>query len=627
VDTPSTLLQLLRKYVRGAALMAVHQPPWERILRLDFQHPEFGHTAIVVELIGRWANLLLVRRVSSPSPPAPLPPGGEGRVLHTSSPSKGEGSGAHTSSPSEREGSGAHTSSPSKGEGSGAHTPSPSKGEGSGAHTPSPSEREGSGAHTPSPSKGEGSGAHTPSPSEGEGWGEGEFRILECVHRHRPQDGATRPALPGQFYQPPPAQSGLAPDALDDAQARRLLDDAPAERLLWRALVDSLQGLSPLAAREIVQRAYGDAQARVGEASEVAPLVGTVAGWVAMLRAGAWQPCLACDAAGAPVAFAPFALTHRSDARLEMLASISQAAERFYGEKAHTSGDSYAVARRQVAASIERAVRGLQKRRDAIQRELRPAGEIERLRASGEWILALATQIRPRQAELALPEGVELPPIRLDPALAPADNAAAYFKRYRKAKRAAAMGEPRLEALAGELSYLDQLSADLALAADRNEIDAVRAALAEAGYARRRARSAPSGVQAKTGPSQGEERVQGPRRFTSAEGYTILVGRNSRQNEHITFDLAGPDDLWLHARGWPGSHVVIRSGGRPVRDETVAQAAGLAAFYSKAQREAWVDVIVVEKKRVRRPPGKRHPGMVVVEGERVVRVRPYSGVS
>lgn len=120
--------------------------------------------------------------------------------------------------------------------------------------------------------------------------------------------------------------------------------------------------------------------------------------------------------------------------------------------------------------------------------------------------------------------------------------------------------------------------------------------------------------------------MQGPRRFTSAEGYTILVGRNSRQNEHVTFDLAGPDDLWLHARGWPGSHVVIRSGGQPVSQETVAQAAGLAAFYSRAQREAWVDVIVVEKRRVRRPPGKRHPGMVTLDGEQVVRVRPIAEV-
>jgi predicted ribosome quality control (RQC) complex YloA/Tae2 family protein len=373
----------------------------------------------------------------------------------------------------------------------------------------------------------------------------------------------------------------------------------------------------------------------------LAPLVETVAAWVEMLRAGRWQPCVVRTAGGAPLAFAPYLLSQYSDAQMEPLDSISLAAEQFYTEKTHSAGDAYAAARQQVEASIQRAVRGLEKRQAAIQRELRPDAEIERLRASGEWILALATQIAPRQAELALPEGVDLPPVRLDPALSPADNAAAYFKRYRKARRAAEMGQPRLEALAAELSYLEQLSADLALAADRNEIDAVRAALAEAGYARQRRQRARS----ETGPSKREERarseighhpggtgpnkvqVQGPRRFTSAEGYTVLVGRNSRQNEQVTFDLAGPDDLWLHARGWPGSHVVIRNGGQPVSDETVQQAAGLAAFYSRAQREAWVDVIVVERRRVRRPPGKRHPGMVTVEGERVVRVRPASGVS
>jgi predicted ribosome quality control (RQC) complex YloA/Tae2 family protein len=512
--------------------------------------------------------------------------------------------------------------------------------------------------------------AHAPSPSEGEGWGEGAYRILQCIHRR----GA---ALPGQFYQRPPAQVGVAPDAFDLAQARRLLQAEAPNALVWRVLVRGLLGLSPLAAREMVQRALGNAQVQVGQTEDVTPLVETVAAWVEMLAAGRWAPCLARDAAGAPIAFAPYQLTQHGDAQLETLASISLAAEQFYGEKTHSAGDAYAAARRQVEASIQRAVRGQEKRRDAIQRELRPAEEIQRLRASGEWILALATQIRPRQTELALPEGVELPPIRLDPALSPAANAAAYFKRYRKAQRAAKMGAPRLETLAAELSYLEQLGADLALAADRNEIDAVRAALAEAGYARQRklarsetgqsrvgARSETGqsrvGARSETGQSRMEARsetgqsrvearsetgqsrvgtgrsrvetgqskaqVQGPRRSTSQEGYTILVGRNSRQNEQITFDLAGPDDLWLHARGWPGSHVVIRSGGQPVSEETIAQAAGLAAFYSKAQREAWVDVIVVEKRRVRRPPGQHHPGMALVEGERVVRVRPASAL-
>ena len=333
---------------------------------------------------------------------------------------------------------------------------------------------------------------------------------------------------------------------------------------------------------------------------------------VDLLRSGGWQPCLAHDWTGNPVAFAPYLLTYRIDAQVEPVDSISLAAERFFGERTHTANDPYAAARQHVAASIERAAKALRRRQEAMQRELRTPEEIDRLRASGEWILALATQIAPRQTELRLPPEVAFDVVALDPSLSPSGNAAVYFKRYRKAKRGLDMNHDRIAAVAGELAYVDQLAADLALAADRGEIDAVRSALADAGYVRRPA--APTVTQTK-----------GPRRIMSHEGYAILVGRNSRQNEQITFEIAGPDDLWLHARGFPGSHVVIRCDGRAVSQETVHQAAGLAAYYSKGRGEASVDVILAERRRVRRAPGGR-PGMVLVEGERVVRVKPQPEV-
>ena len=128
--------------------------------------------------------------------------------------------------------------------------------------------------------------------------------------------------------------------------------------------------------------------------------------------------------------------------------------------------------------------RGLQRRRNSIGRELRPPEEIDRLRVSGEWILALSSTIAPRQTELTLPDELEMPPVALDPALSPADNAARYFKRYRKARRARQFAEPRLAEVEAELAYVEQLAADLALAADRSEIDAVRAQLVDAGYLR-----------------------------------------------------------------------------------------------------------------------------------------------
>ena len=338
-----------------------------------------------------------------------------------------------------------------------------------------------------------------------------EWRVLECVHRYRLQDGASRPALPGQLYTPPPAQTGWPPDTLTEQQMRLVLSEAPPDAPLWRVLVDGLLGLSPQMARELVFRALGNAQAKGEHVADVAPLLETVAGFVDLLQHGGWQPCLAHDQAGNPVAFAPYLLTYRTDVQLEPMESISLAVERFHGERTQTTGDQYATPRRQVASSVERAAKALRRRQEAIQRELRSPEEIARLRASGEWILALATQITPRQTELRLPPEVAFDAIALDPALSPADNAAAYFKRYRKAKRGLEMNRGRLAAVAAELAYVDQLAADLALAADRGEIDAVRSALVEAGYLRQP--STPSITQAK-----GPRRAHKPRRVCHPGG-------------------------------------------------------------------------------------------------------------
>ncbi|MEZ4768387.1 MAG: NFACT RNA binding domain-containing protein [Caldilineales bacterium] len=391
------------------------------------------------------------------------------------------------------------------------------------------------------------------------------WRILECVHRHRPQEGAQRPALPGQWYVPPPAQEGWPPDSLTELRLRLLLEQTPPDAPLWRALVDGLLGVSPLLARELVFRATGDARTQVGQVTRLTSLLEAAADLIDPLQTGTWQPCLTIDTRGKPAAFAPYPLTHRTGDGLETLPGISLAAERYYADRASAGDDAYAAARRQVAATVERVQRGLQRRRDAISRELRSPEEVERWRVSGEWILALSSTIGPRQAELVLPEETGIPPVALDPALSPADNAARYFKRYRKARRAQKHAGPRLAEVEAELAYVEQLAADLALAADRSEIDAVRAQLADAGYLRQSTTRAVS-------------QPKGPRRYTSREGFAILVGRNSRQNERVTFEIATADDLWLHARGFPGSHVVIRSGGRPVSDETVQRAAELAAY-------------------------------------------------
>jgi predicted ribosome quality control (RQC) complex YloA/Tae2 family protein len=207
---------------------------------------------------------------------------------------------------------------------------------------------------------------------------------------------------------------------------------------------------------------------------------------------------------------------------------------------------------------------------------------------------------------------MDRPPLKivLDPQLTAIKNAQAYFRKYEKAKSATA-DIPELLADADlELAYLDQLAMDLELAANRPEIDQVEAALAEAGYA-------PRTRSQKIKTRQGGRPLQ----IISLDGIPILVGHSARQNDEITFRRAAPDDLWLHAVDVPGAHVIIKCGGWPVPQETLHQAASLAATYSARRAESSVLVAYTQRRYVRRVKRGR-PGMVTYSHEQTIRVPP-----
>jgi predicted ribosome quality control (RQC) complex YloA/Tae2 family protein len=218
--------------------------------------------------------------------------------------------------------------------------------------------------------------------------------------------------------------------------------------------------------------------------------------------------------------------------------------------------------------------------------------------------------VSPGQEHLVVDLGYGEPPvdIALDPHLSPIENALEYFRRYEKAKSAAAEVPRRLAQVEAQLDYLDQLATDLALAQDQPGIAAVEVALAEAGYlpgAKRRTRLPRTG----------------PLRVLSEEGLVMLVGRNSWQNEEVTFRQSAPSDLWLHAQNVPGAHVIIRTEGGDAPGATLQRAAELAAHYSAARHESKVAVDYVLCKHVRRLKGGR-PGQVVYRGHSTIVVAP-----
>jgi predicted ribosome quality control (RQC) complex YloA/Tae2 family protein len=429
--------------------------------------------------------------------------------------------------------------------------------------------------------------------------------VMECVKRIGPEMSRYRTILPGQPYRPPPPQEKLAASDLTELRLRYIVEAQPPDVPLWRGLVQGLKGFSPLLAQEIVHRATGRMDTPAGEVEKMSPLLAAIGDLLSPLQSSHWQPSVVREE-GEFAVFAPYPLTHRQGH--ELLASISQAVEGYY---AGAVGDEpYGFLRQSLRQAIARGRERQQKKRRALERSLATREETEALRQKGEWILAYATQIAPGQAELA----VELEPgqpsltIALDPRSSPVENAQRYFKDYRKAKAAADEVPALLEQVQLELRYLDQLETDLELASTQPEAQEVRLALSEAGYLK------------------GEKRRRKPPRsqpltLRSPDGLTILVGKNSRQNEEVTFRRASVDDLWLHARGVPGAHVIIRSGGQEVPEATLHQAVGLAAYYSQAREATRVAVDYTQRRHVRRIKGGR-PGLVTYDHEQTVHVTP-----
>jgi predicted ribosome quality control (RQC) complex YloA/Tae2 family protein len=215
----------------------------------------------------------------------------------------------------------------------------------------------------------------------------------------------------------------------------------------------------------------------------------------------------------------------------------------------------------------------------------------------------------PGQAELtAETDSGELLQIPLDQEKSAVDNAQDYFARYRKAQRAIEGGPARLEEVTLALRDLEQLETDLALAASRPEIDEVQAALVEAGHMRARR------TMTQAARSQ-------PLSLTSPDGFAILVGRNSRQNDEVTFRRGQGDDWWFHARGVPGAHVIVRAAGQTLPADTIRRAAELAAYFSRLRDDSQVLVDYTRRRHVRRIPGAA-PGLVTYSQEETVRVAP-----
>ncbi len=434
-------------------------------------------------------------------------------------------------------------------------------------------------------------------------------RILDCLRRIGFDETAKRPALPGLYYQSPEPVEKLDPAkmTLSDWEA---LCAQPGPDLLSERLMEKVGGLSMLVCREAALAAGGDTDARM-ESLQNAPEK-----LYAFFRTHLENPgpYYYADDRGnwKQFAFCPI-YQYGNCQRAEDFTALLDGFYVVKDRKDAMHQKSQAV-RKTVSNLCQRISRKL-----AIQeKELEATYDRERLRQFGDIVTANLHRIQKGQpvlqAEDFYDENMAMVEIPLSVTLSPQQNAAKYYKDYARMKNAEKELKNQLSLGQVELSYLKSVLEELDRADTEADLEEIRRELQEGGYLKRDN----SQKRMKTAKSQ-------PMRFESTDGYPIYVGRNNHQNEELTFRLARKDDLWLHAQKVHGSHVIIACAGKQPPDNTITQAAQLAAHYAETAGGQNVAVDVTPVKQVKKTPAGK-PGMVIYHTYKTVIVNPYPDI-
>ena len=440
-----------------------------------------------------------------------------------------------------------------------------------------------------------------------------EGRILDCLRRVGLDESAHRQALPGLYYQRPEPVEKLPPRDVSAQALTGLLQGPGADRLSDR-LMDGLGGLSPLVCREAALAAAGEADARL-EGRDPGALGERLAGFFGTYAVHPRPYLVRVGDRPKAYAFCPVAQYGPGSECVEFPA-FSQLLDAYYGEK--DKKDLIRQKGQGVRKTVSNLLDRVKRKLAAQEKELEATYGRERLRQLGDIVTAnlhsiVRGQLRLTACDFYDPEMKEID-IPLSPTLSPQQNAAKFYKDYTKAKNAQRELTKQRELGRGEQSYLESVLEELDRAGSEQELEEIRQELIAGGYLR---------------PEAGKKRMKQPQakpmRFESTDGYPIYVGRNNRQNDELTTKLARKDDLWLHAQKLHGCHVVIPCAGVTPPDDTITQAAQLAALYSQGGQGQNVAVDVTPVKFVKKPAGAK-PGMVVYYQYRTVYVTPDPGL-
>lgn len=421
--------------------------------------------------------------------------------------------------------------------------------------------------------------------------------ILDCLRRIDFEMNQERQVLPGLFYRLPATPDKLNPFTVEMEEFYNRASaaaDTPADKFL----VNTFNGMSPLVARELVFRGCGSVDTPLPQAVDA--LWAAFSAWRDTVNENNFTPVM-LKRIDAPMDFSYMPIAqYGAGVQQENYSSFSALLDDFYAKR--EQAERVKQKGQDLLKTANNAATRLRRKIVLQEKELLDSKDRDKWRIYGELITTNLYRMERGMRCLTAqnyydPECKDVN-IPLDVKLSPQENAAKYFKKYTKAKAAEKHITQQLEMGRAELQYLESVLQELTLAESEQDFNDIRSELTDGGYLRSK------------GKKQSFQRPSKPREFRSTNGLRILVGRNNRQNDRLTTKDAEKWDLWFHTQRIHGSHVILSTGGAQPDEESIAEAASLAAYFSQAQGSTKVPVDYTPVKYVKKPAGAK-PGMVV----------------
>lgn len=421
--------------------------------------------------------------------------------------------------------------------------------------------------------------------------------IIDSIKHVSSQMSSVREVLPGRTYFIPDTMEKSDPLSVSFAEFQRVLTEKPMP--LAKAVYTSFTGISPVVAEEICYLSGIDSALTPRELSEdlLTHLYRQFTLYFEEVTAGHFSPEIYYHGAE-PKEFSALPLTHFSQYIRKEYDSISRLLEDYYAEKNTLTRirQKSVDLRRVVQTALERN----RKKYDLQAKQLRDTENREKFKVYGELIHTYGYNLEPGAKKLEALNYYtnEMITIPLDSTKMPQENALKYFEKYNKQKRTFEALTSLIEETRDDISYLESVSNALDIALSEDDLTQIKEELIESGYIRRKFTKKKVKITSK------------PFHYLSSDGYHIYVGKNNLQNEELTFHFASGNDWWFHAKGIPGSHVIVKTNGEELPDRTFEEAGKLAAYYSKNRGSEKIEIDYIEKKHVKKPKGGK-PGFVV----------------